>query len=149
MGEKIKERILTRKKYAQVKFALAEVLDLPDPDATQLLGELEDENPDGELSPILKTSAMVTELLFGPAAYRTVLYATTRRRSASTNLGSVYKALLTVYRGNHFPDAKAELPKLYQWAAGRAEKPKTRSKPKKSTPPRMLTHVLPTRIITL
>jgi len=135
VGEAICRKLSTRKAYTQVGVVLAEIFEQADSEAIRFLAGLEDENPDGELSPMLKTWAIVIELLFGPAAYRTVLYATTRRRANNTNHGSVYKALLTTYRGNPFPDAKVELPKLYQWAAGRSVKPKeARSKPKKTSP---------------
>ena len=135
MGEAICRKLSTRKAYTQVGVVLAEIFEQADSEAIRFLAGLEDENPDGELSPMLKAWAIVTELLFGPAAYRTVLYATTRRRAQSTNFDSVYKALLSVYRGNPFPDAKVELPKLYQWAVGRSVKPKgSQPKPKKTTP---------------
>jgi len=113
---------------------LDQCVSLADQDAIRLLGELDAGKPDGELQPVLKVWAIVTELLFGPAAYRTVVYATTRRRPRSTNFDSVYKALICAYSTNKFPDAKTELPKLYRWALGRSQKQKE--------PPGMLPRVL-------
>jgi len=142
VGAEIYERLSSKKGYRELKVSMDQCVDLADQDALRLLAELEAGKPDGELQPALKVWAIVTELLFGPAAYRTVVYATTRRRARSTNFESVYKAFLCAYRGNKFPDAEVELPKLYQWALGRSQKTQPQSTSKQPAPPGISSRVL-------
>ena len=144
VGGEIYQRLSSKTGYEEVKVSLDQCVDITDQDALRLLADLDAGKPDGELQAILKVWAIVTELLFGPAAYRTVVYATTRRRARSTNFESVYKALLCAYRGNKFPDAEVELPKLYQWALGRSRKQMAQTTPEQPAPPGMLPRVLHT-----
>ena len=144
VGQTIYHRLSSKTDYRQVGVSLGQCIDPNDHGALRLLADLDAVRPAGEMPDTLKVWAIVAELLFGPAAYRTVVYATTRRWARSTNFESVYRALLQAYPSNNFPDAKTELPKLYRWALGRTQRQEAQTMSQQLASSSMLSRLLRT-----